>query len=176
MIFTETKLQGAYIIDIEKREDERGFFARTWCADEFAQQGLDSTQAQCSVSFNIARGTLRGMHWQAEPYAEVKLVRCTAGAIYDVIVDLRPESVTYCQWVSVELTALNQCMLYIPKRFAHGFITLVDRSEVFYQISTAYNAGAGRGARFDDPAFKIEWPLPPAVISEKDRHWQDYKS
>jgi len=175
IVFTETTLPGAFVIDVEKREDDRGFFARAWCAEEFAQHGLDIQQAQFSISFNHKRGTLRGMHWQAEPHGEVKLVRCTAGAIYDVIVDLRPESPTYKQWKGVELSAHNRRMLYIPKLFAHGFITLVDDTEVFYQISAPFNAQTGRGARHDDPAFGIVWPKPVMVISDKDRQWPEFK-
>jgi dTDP-4-dehydrorhamnose 3,5-epimerase len=174
MNFIETALAGAYIIDIEKREDNRGFFARAWCADEFAQHRLDIQQSQFSISFNHKRGTLRGMHWQAAPHGEVKLVRCTGGAIYDVIVDLRPTSPTFKQWIGVELSAANRRMLYIPKSFAHGFITLADATEVFYQISVSFNPQAGRGARYDDPAFGIMWPEPVAVISDKDLQWPTF--
>jgi dTDP-4-dehydrorhamnose 3,5-epimerase len=168
MIFTETKLKGAFVVDIEKHIDERGFFARIWCADEFATRGIDTTNAQFSVSFNKRRGTLRGMHWQVEPHAENKLVRCTRGGIYDVIVDLRADSPTYCQWVGVELTETNHRALFIPKMFAHGFITLEDNTEVFYQISERFAPESARGARYDDPAFGIDWHNKVQVIAQKD--------
>jgi dTDP-4-dehydrorhamnose 3,5-epimerase len=176
MIFTPAALQDAFIIDIEKREDARGFFARAWCADEFAQHGLDTQLAQASISFNHQRGTLRGMHWQAEPHGEVKVVRCTAGAIYDVIVDVRPESPTFKKWIGVELSAANRRMLYIPKGFAHGFQTLVDNSEVFYFISAFYAPEAACGARYNEPAFGITWPLPISIIAAKDEAWPDYQA
>jgi dTDP-4-dehydrorhamnose 3,5-epimerase len=174
MIFIETKLTGAYIIEPERIEDERGFFARTWCRHEFAERGLSVELAQCNVSYNPRVGTLRGMHYQAAPDAEVKLVRCTMGAIYDVIVDMRPDSPTFRQWSAAELTAENRRMLYIPHGFAHGFQTLVDGSEVFYQISAFYAPASARGVRWDDPALAIDWP--PAerrVISERDRSYPD---
>ena len=169
MIFTATRLAGAYLIDPERIEDERGFFARTWCRDEFERQGLNPRLVQCNVSYNHRRGTLRGMHYQAKPHEEAKLVRCTRGAIYDVIVDLRPDSPTYRQWVAVELTAENRRMLYIPEGFAHGFQTLADETEVFYQMSESYHPQSARGVRYDDPALGIAWPLEVAIISEKDR-------
>jgi dTDP-4-dehydrorhamnose 3,5-epimerase len=168
MIFTETKLKDAFVVDIEKHVDERGFFARTWCADDFAAHGIDPTNAQFSVSFNKRRGTLRGMHWQIEPHAENKFVRCTRGGIYDVIVDLRADSPTYCQWVGVELTEANHRALFIPKMFAHGFITLEDNTEVFYQISERFAPESARGARYDDPAFGIDWHNKVQVIAQKD--------
>jgi dTDP-4-dehydrorhamnose 3,5-epimerase len=174
MIFIETKLTGAYIIEPERIEDERGFFARTWCRHEFAERGLSVELAQCNVSYNPRVGTLRGMHYQAAPDAEVKLVRCTMGAIYDVIVDMRPDSPTFRQWIAAELTAENRRMLYIPHGFAHGFQTLVEGSEVFYQISAFYAPASARGVRWDDPALAIDWP--PAerrVISERDRSYPD---
>jgi dTDP-4-dehydrorhamnose 3,5-epimerase len=184
MIFTETKLPGAYIIEPEKIEDERGFFARTWCRKEFTEHGLNTSLVQCNVSFNMRKGTLRGMHYQAEPYEEAKLVRCTAGAVYDVIIDLRPASATYCQWLGVELAShsseigsrLNagHKMLYIPEGFAHGFLTLEDETEVFYQMSEAYVPDCARGVRWDDPAFGIRWPLEVSLISEKDRLYRDF--
>jgi dTDP-4-dehydrorhamnose 3,5-epimerase len=176
MIFTPTTLKDACLIDIEKREDARGFFARAWCADEFSQHGLDTTLAQCSISFNHKRGTLRGMHWQAMPHGEVKVVRCTAGAIYDVIVDVRPESPTYKKWIGVELSASNRRMLYIPQGFAHGFQTLADDTEVFYFISAFYVPEAARAARYNEPAFAIDWPLPISVIAAKDEAWPDYQA
>ncbi len=174
MIFTETKLPGAFVIDLQPIEDARGLFARSWSEEEFAQHGLNTRIKQANVSFNRTKGTLRGMHRQAEPFAEVKLVRCTRGAIYDVIIDLRPDSPTYMQWTGVELTADNRRMFYVPENFAHGFQTLEDNTEVTYQVSQVYTPGAERGIRFDDPAFGIEWPLPVALISDKDRTWADF--
>lgn len=176
MIFTPASLQDAFIIDVEKREDARGFFARAWCADEFAQHGLDAQLAQASISFNHKRGTLRGMHWQAEPHGEVKVVRCTSGAIYDVIVDVRPESPSYLRWIGVELSATNRRALYIPKGYAHGFQTLADDTEVFYFISAFYVPEAARGARYNEPAFDIKWPLPISIIAAKDEAWPDYQA
>jgi dTDP-4-dehydrorhamnose 3,5-epimerase len=174
MIFTETKLPGLYLVDLERREDERGFFARSWCLNEFGVAGLDTRLVQCNVSFNIRRGTLRGMHWQADPYPETKLVRCTQGAIYDVAVDLRPDSPTFRQWVGVELTAENRRALYIPGGFGHGFQTLMANSEVFYQMSEFYHPDAARGARWNDPAFDIQWPLADPILAEKDRAYPDF--
>lgn len=174
MIFTETKLPGAFVIELQPVEDSRGFFARAWCREEFAQHGLDTRIQQANVSFNKTKGTLRGMHRQEEPFAEVKLIRCTRGAICDVVIDLRPDSPTYMQWTSVELTADNHRMLYIPKNFAHGFQTLDDNTEVTYQVSEVYTPAAERGIRFDDPAFGIKWPLAVEVISDKDRNWADF--
>ena len=168
MIFTETKLNGAFIIDIEPREDERGFFARSWCEDEFQSHGLNPRLAQCNISFNKKRGTLRGMHYQVAPFAEAKLVRCTMGAIHDVIIDLRPDSPTFKQWISVDLTAENRRALYVPENFAHGFQTLRDNTEVFYQMSEFYHPECARGVRWDDPAFGIRWTLPVEVVSEQD--------
>jgi dTDP-4-dehydrorhamnose 3,5-epimerase len=176
MILTPTKLAGAFLVDLERREDERGFFARAWCADEFAGQGLSTLIAQCNLSFNAHKGTLRGLHFQVAPYEEVKLIRCTRGAIYDVIVDLRPESPTHMRWIGVELTADNRRALYVPEGFAHGYQTLVDGTETFYQVSEAYAPGAEGGVRWDDPAFGIEWPdAAPRIISPKDRAWPDYE-
>lgn len=169
MIFLTTEIAGAWIIDIERHSDERGFFARTWCAEEMREHGLDSALTQCSVSFNTLRGTLRGMHYQGAPHGETKMVRCTAGTIHDVIVDLRPESSSYRKWIGVELSAANRRTLYIPPGVAHGFVTLSDGTEVLYQMTTPYVAEAARGVRWDDPAFGIEWPLEPAVISARDR-------
>ena len=174
MIFRETKLKGAFIIDPERQEDERGFFARTWCRQEFEAHGLNPRLAQCSVSFNKKRGTLRGMHYQIEPHAEAKLVRCTMGAIYDVLIDLRSHHSTYKQWVGVELSAENRRMLYIPEGFAHGFQTLVDMSEVFYQISEFSHPDYTVGVRWNDPTFEIEWPLVPTVISKRDDSFHDF--
>jgi dTDP-4-dehydrorhamnose 3,5-epimerase len=174
MIFTPTDLPGAFLIDIEPGHDERGFFARTWCAVEFARYGLKNTLDQCNVSFNKAIGTLRGMHYQLPPNEETKIVRCTAGAIYDVIVDLRRDSATYMKWVGVELTAQNRRMLYIPGGVAHGFLTLSADSEVFYQIAGVFVPAAARGLRWDDPAIGITWPGPPRVISSRDREYPNY--
>jgi len=174
MIFTETKLKGAFIIDVEPREDERGFFARSWCADEFRRHGLNSRLVQCNISFNNKRGTLRGIHYQVAPFPEAKLVRCTMGAIYDVIIDLRADSPTFKQWISVELTAENRRALYIPEDFAHGFQTLIDHTEVFYQMSEFYHPECARGLRWDDLAFGIEWPFAPWIISQQDAGYADF--
>jgi dTDP-4-dehydrorhamnose 3,5-epimerase len=171
MIFTETKLEGAFIIDLELRKDTRGFFARTFCINEFEAHGLQTTIAQCNVSFNNKKGTLRGMHYQTPPSQETKLVRCIHGAIYDVIIDLRPESPTYLSHIGVELTAENRRALYIPDRFAHGFQTLTDDTEVMYQMGDFYAPEYASGYLYDDPAFGIRWPLPVSEISEKDRAW-----
>jgi dTDP-4-dehydrorhamnose 3,5-epimerase len=176
VIFTPTKLRDAVVVDLELRQDERGFFARAWCRDEFAAQGLDTRVVQANLSSNRHVGTLRGMHFQSAPHAEVKLVRCIRGAIYDVVVDLRPDSPTYCAWVAVELTADNRRALYVPEGFAHGYQTLTDDAEVLYQVSEAYAPQAEGGVRWDDPAFGIEWPYAERrIISEKDRSWPDYE-
>jgi dTDP-4-dehydrorhamnose 3,5-epimerase len=174
MKFTETGLDGAWIVDIEPMEDDRGFFARTWCAKELAEHGMAADVAQCNVSYNHLRATLRGMHYQLPPAAEAKFVRCTAGAVHDVIVDVRSGSPTYLQWVGVELSATNRRALYVPPLFAHGYLTLTDGAEVIYQVSEFYTPGAERGARFDDPAFGIEWPIEPEVLSAKDQAWQPF--
>lgn len=174
MKFGETQLPGAYIIDLERREDSRGFFSRVWCQKEFEQHGLASTVVQANTSFNVRAGTLRGMHYQAAPYQEIKLVRCTRGALYDVIIDLRPDSATYKRWIGVELTAENCRMLYVPANFAHGFITLEDNTDVHYLVSEFYTPGYERGLRWNDPAFGIEWPYTIAVISDKDAGWPDF--
>jgi dTDP-4-dehydrorhamnose 3,5-epimerase len=171
MIFTETKLKGAFIIDVELLADQRGAFARTFCAKDFEQQGLKPSVAQCNLSFNHQAGTLRGLHYQVSPAAETKLVRCTKGGIYDVIVDMRPESPTYRQHIGVELTAENRRALYVPELFAHGYQALSDGAEVIYQVGEFYTPGYERGLHYDDPAFGISWPLPVTVISEKDASW-----
>ena len=172
MIFTQTNLQGAYIIDIEARQDERGYFARVWCSREFEAQGLNTDLVQCNVAYNHKKGILRGMHYQGQPHAEVKLVRCTKGAVYDVIVDLRVDSPGYLKWTGVELTEENHRMLYVPEGFAHGYITLQDNSELFYQVSRFYTPGAEGGVRWNDPAIGIEWPdTGELTISAKDREW-----
>lgn len=168
MIYTPTPLPGAYVIELEAHADERGFFARTFCAQEFARNGLCTAYAQCSISFNARAGTLRGMHFQARPHAEAKLVRATQGAVYDVILDLRQDSPAYLRWFAVELSAENRKTLYIPEGLAHGFQTLTDGAELFYQISVPYQPDAARGVRWNDPAFGIEWPRPVADISDRD--------
>jgi dTDP-4-dehydrorhamnose 3,5-epimerase len=174
MIFTETKLKGAYVIEPERLSDERGFFARTWCQKEFQEHGLNINVVQCNISYNKKKGTLRGMHYQAAPWDEVKLVRCTSGGIHDVIIDLRLNSTTYKAWISVELTAENRKMLYIPEGFAHGFLTLRDNTEVFYQMSEMYSAGHARGVRWNDPAFGIQWPTEISTISDRDNRFMDF--
>jgi dTDP-4-dehydrorhamnose 3,5-epimerase len=174
MIFLKTPLKDARLIDIEKREDERGFFARAWCRREFTANGLNPDLAQCSISFNPHRGTLRGMHFQAKPFEEAKLVRCTSGSLYDVIIDLRPDSPTYLKHLGAVLTAENRRMLYVPEGFAHGFLTLMGATEVFYQITEFYTPEAQRGVRWNDPAFAIDWPEEPRLISERDRNFPDF--
>lgn len=175
--FTETIVQGAYIVDIEPIEDERGFFARAWCQDEFGERGLCSTFVQCNISWNTKQGTLRGMHYQAEPYQETKLVRCTRGAIYDVVVDLRPDMSTFKKWAAVELSADNRRMLYVPEGVAHGFQTLTDDTEVFYLMSVFFHPECSRGVRWDDPAFGIRWPgHDDRIISSKDKSYPDHHS
>jgi dTDP-4-dehydrorhamnose 3,5-epimerase len=171
MKFVTTKLAGAFVIQLEPHRDERGFFARSWCEDEFAAQGLTTRMVQSNVSLNVRKGTLRGLHFQRHPHEEVKLVRCTRGKIFDVMVDLRPESPTYKQWVGAELTEDNHTMLYVPQRFAHGFITLTETAEVFYQVSHRYSRETASGALWNDPAFGIEWPIEPSVISAADSSW-----
>jgi dTDP-4-dehydrorhamnose 3,5-epimerase len=175
MTFHETAISGAFEIRANRIPDERGFFARTWCRNEFEEHGLESVLLQCNISYNARRGTLRGMHYQAAPFAESKLVRCTQGAIYDVVLDLRPQSPSFKQWIAVTLTAENRDMVYVPKGCAHGFLTLQDQTEVFYQMSEVYNAESARGVRWDDPAFNIAWPEKVEVISERDRTYPDFK-
>jgi dTDP-4-dehydrorhamnose 3,5-epimerase len=175
MIFTETPLRDAFWIDLEPVTDDRGFFARSYCEDEFKSRGLKPCGIQCSVSFNNRKGTVRGMHYQAAPKAEAKVVRCTRGAVYDVIVDLRPDSPTYRRWVATEMSADNRRAVYIPEGCAHGFQTLTDNTEVYYQMSEVYAPGFARGVRWDDPAFGIEWKLPLSVISERDAGYPDFK-
>ena len=175
MIFNETKLKGAYIIEVEPFEDERGSFARTFCREEFETHGLNSFVAQCNISHNRRKGTLRGMHYQIAPHAEAKLVTCLAGSIYDVIIDLRPDSITYCHWLAVELSARHpRNLIYIPEGFAHGFQTLEDDTEVFYQMSHSYVSKAARGVRWDDPAFAIDWPDRPRTLSDRDNNYPDF--
>ena len=169
MIFTPTPLAGAFAIELERREDERGFFARSFCQDEFSKHGLNPRIAQSNVSFNAKRGTLRGMHYQAKPHEEAKVVRCTQGAVFDVMVDLRPESNTFKRWHGVELSAANRRAVYIPDGVAHGFQTLTDDAELLYLMSEVYHPECARGVRWDDPAFRIEWPLKASHMSERDR-------
>ena len=172
MIFTETMLAGAFILDVEERRDSRGLFARSYCRDEFEAHGLDPELVQGNLSYNSRRGTLRGLHFQFPPAAETKIVRCTRGALVDVIVDLRPESPTYLRHVAVELTADNRRSLYVPRRFAHGFQSLEDGTEVTYLSGTRYTPALESGLRHDDPTLAIAWPLPPIELSEKDRAWR----
>ena len=171
MKFVTTPLSGLYVVEIEPHNDERGFFARSFCAREFQAFGLESTVAQCNISFNKKAGTLRGLHFQAPPHEEAKLVRCTRGAIYDVVVDIRSVSPTYLHWHAVELTSDNKRTLFIPRGFAHGFQTLMDNSEVFYVMSDFYHSESSRGLRWDDPTLAIAWPLRNAIISDKDRKY-----
>ena len=174
MIFIETKLKGAYIIEPERLEDERGFFARSFCQRELEAHGLNARLVQCSISFNWRKGTIRGMHYQVAPHEEAKLARCTMGAIYDVIIDLRPKSRSFKQWIAVEMTSDNNRMVYVPEGFAHGFQTLVDNTEVLYQMSEFYHPECARGVRWDDAAFKMEWPNEVRVISPKDQQYPDF--
>lgn len=169
MIFTELALRGAFIVEMECRKDDRGYFARSYCREEFFRYGLKTEVAQCNISFNLRKGTLRGMHYQIPPKAEAKLVRCTRGAIHDVIVDLRDNSSTFRRWEAVKLTEDESQMLYVPEGFAHGYQTLEDDSEVFYQMFASYSPDHARGVRWDDPAFGIRWPLPDPIVSERDR-------
>jgi dTDP-4-dehydrorhamnose 3,5-epimerase len=175
MIFHETGLSGAYLVELERRIDERGFFARSWCQREFAERGLNSNLVQCNISFNKERGTLRGLHFQLAPYEEAKLVRCTRGAIFDVIIDLRKDSPSFAKHYGVQLDAENRLMLFVPEGFAHGFQTIRDTTEVFYQMSEFYvPEAASTGVRWNDPAFGIEWPIENPVMSERDRTYPDF--
>lgn len=175
MVFLKTNLPKVFEIHIEAKSDERGFFARTWCQREFESQGLSRRLVQCNLSFNHRKGTLRGMHYQIAPYEETKLVRCTRGAVYDVVLDLRPESPAFKTWVAVELTPEKRNMIYVPEGCAHGFLTLKDESEVTYQMSQFWNAESARGVRWDDPAFQIKWPGKVEVISGRDQTYPDFK-
>jgi len=175
MIFAPTSLAGAYVIELDRRQDDRGFFARTWCRREFEQMGLSADLAQCSVSYNKRRGTLRGMHWQADPYAETKLIRCTRGRIWDVIIDLRRDSPTYIKHFGVELSADTGRALYVPEGMAHGFVTLVDECEVSYQMSQFYEPAAARGVRWNDPAFSIDWPVRDPILHPRDATYPDFE-
>jgi dTDP-4-dehydrorhamnose 3,5-epimerase len=175
MLFRETDLPGVFTIEVERITDERGFFARTFCMTEFEKHGLSRGVAQCNLSYSKKKGTLRGMHYQLPPHAEAKLVRCDRGAIYDVIIDLRPVSPAYCKWISVELSDDTRRMLYVPEGCAHGFQTLTNDVEVFYQMSAFYSPDHARGVRYDDPLFQISWPISDPVVSEKDRTYGDYR-
>jgi dTDP-4-dehydrorhamnose 3,5-epimerase len=175
MIFSPTRIRGAMVVEMEPCEDERGLFARGFCRKEFEAHGLNPDVAQANIGLSRRRGTLRGLHYQIPPHAETKLVRCTSGVVFDVIVDLRPESASYKQWVGVELTAANRRMLYAPEGCAHGYLALADDTEVFYLVSEFYSPGAERGLRWNDPAFRIEWPITEDLrISDKDRSWPDW--
>ena len=175
MRFIATPLAGAYLIEPERFSDERGFFARTWCRNEFEEMGLNPNLVQCNISYNKTRGTLRGMHYQKPPFAEAKLVRCTQGAVYDVIIDLRDSSKTFMQWYGVELTVENRKALYVPEGFAHGFVTLQEDTEVLYHMSEFFHAESAGGARWNDPIFSIRWPIVVEVISERDKNYRDFK-
>ena len=174
MRFSETGFKGAFLIAPELAEDDRGFFARTFCQREFSAQGLNTSLVQCNISFNLKKGTLRGLHYQEAPHEETKLVRCTLGAIYDVIVDIRRDSPTFGQWWGVELSASNRLMLYVPEGFAHGFQTFEDNSEVFYQMSSFYAPERARGIRWNDPKLAIRWPHDVTAISDRDNHYPDF--
>jgi dTDP-4-dehydrorhamnose 3,5-epimerase len=171
MIFKETPLPGAYVIEPERINDNRGFFARAWCKKELEQHGLKGEISQSNIGFSFRKGTFRGLHFQRPPHAEVKIVRCTRGSIFDVIVDLRPESPSYKHWFGVELSAENRKMIYVPEGMAQGYATLEDSTEINYHTSEFFNAESASGVRFDDPAFGIQWPVVPAVVSEQDRNW-----
>jgi dTDP-4-dehydrorhamnose 3,5-epimerase len=174
MIFSETNLKGAFLIEPERKEDQRGFFARTWCQQEFEDHGLNSKLVQCSVSFNNKKGTLRGMHFQVAPFDETKLVRCTKGEIFDAIIDLRSDSPTFKKHFSVLLNEENRLMLYIPPGFAHGFQTMSDNTEVFYQMSQLYSPEHARGVRWNDPVFGIQWPADERIIIDRDLNYPDF--
>ncbi len=174
MIFTELELKGAFLVEVKKIEDERGFFGRAWCANEFKQHGLNPAFVQLNTSFSHKKGTIRGMHYQVDPYQEVKFIRCTRGRIYDVIIDLRPDSPTFMKWVGNELSADNYRMVYVPENFAHGFVTMENNSEVYYPVSQFYTPGAERGLRWNDLAFDIKWPVEISVVSDKDQIHKDF--
>lgn len=175
MKFTPTRVAGAWLVELEPRSDDRGFFARAWCEDEFNGRGLNPALTQCNVAVTYKAATLRGLHYQVAPHEEAKLVRCTTGAIFDVLVDLRRGSPTFRQWFGAELTAANRQMLYVPEGCAHGYLTLTDESEVFYQVSASYAAAAERGVRWNDPAFAIDWPLAPRLVHPRDQGYPDFE-
>jgi len=172
MIFTETSLNNAYVVELEKREDHRGFFARTWDKNEFQKHNLNSNLVQCNISFSKKRGTLRGMHYQQKPFEESKLIRCTKGKIFDVIIDLRKSSSTFKKWFGIELTEENYKMLYVPEGFAHGFQSLEDNSEIIYQVSEFYTPNSELGIHWNDPTFNIDWPIQEKIITDKDNSWK----
>ncbi len=174
MIFTETKLKGAFIIEIKKLEDERGFFGRAWCHNEFKEHGLNPNICQINTSYTKKKGTIRGLHYQVDPYQETKFIRCTRGRIFDVIIDLRPGSPTFMQWIGNELSSDSYKMVYVPEYFAHGILSLEDNSEVYYPVSQFYTPGAERGIRWNDPAFNIQWPVKVEIVSEKDNSHPDF--
>ena len=176
MVITETKLKGAFVIEMDQFKDARGFFARAWSDREFAAAGLKASFVESNLAFNHNKGTLRGMHYQLPPYEQVKLVRCTRGSIYDVIIDLRRGSPTFKQWFALEMSADNHRTLYVPGEFAHGYLTLDDDTEVLYQTSSYYAPEHGRGVRWNDPAFNISWPAEPRVIIDRDREYEDFSS
>jgi dTDP-4-dehydrorhamnose 3,5-epimerase len=176
VIFEPTRLKGAWVVNLERHEDERGFFARAWCQREFEARGLVAGLVQANIGFTVRRGTIRGLHYQVAPFGEAKIVRCVGGAIWDVIIDLRPESATYCQWLGLELTAANRRQLYVPKGFAHGYQALVDGCEVLYFVSEFYVPTAERGIRWNDPQFAIQWPIRDGFeVSPKDQGWDDFR-
>ena len=175
MKFTEINLKGAFVIELEKREDERGFFARTWDVNEFEANGIYRIPIQASISFSSKKGTIRGIHYQVAPYEESKLIRCVRGAIYDVVIDLRPKSPTYKKWFGIELNEDNKLMLFLPEGFAHGFLTLEDNTEVTYQVSAFYSFESERVIRYNDPTFNIKWPIDVTIISKKDKNYPDFK-
>lgn len=174
MIFSQTPIPGVWVIDIDPRRDERGFFARTWCREEFERHGLDARLVQCNISYNERRHTLRGMHFQCAPHEEPKLVRCTRGRMYDVVLDLRRDSPTFCRWYAIELSAENRRALFIPAGCAHGFLTLEDSTEVLYQMGEYYHPESARGVRWNDPAFGIEWPTDAPILSPRDASYPDF--
>jgi dTDP-4-dehydrorhamnose 3,5-epimerase len=176
MRFTELSLPGAFLVAQERQQDERGYFARTWCREEFAAHGVATDFVQCSTSYNARRGTLRGMHFQRAPHAEIKLVRCTRGAMFDVMLDLRPDVATFCRWQAIELTAENGLAVYVPAGFAHGFQTLADGTEVLYQMTERHHPDLAEGVRWDDPAFAIDWPISQPILSDKDAAHADFNT
>ena len=175
MLFKATKIKGAWIVDLQRNSDERGYFARAWCTEEFEDHGITPKLCQLNLSYSSNRGTLRGMHYQIDPHSEMKAVRCVKGALFDVIIDLRRESNTYKEWFGFELNERNKSMLIVPEGCAHGFLTLQDDSEAFYLVSAAYNQVSERGLRWDDPSFNIKWPFHPIEVSSKDRSWKNYE-
>jgi dTDP-4-dehydrorhamnose 3,5-epimerase len=174
MIFKELELKGAYLVEVKKIEDERGFFGRAWCENEFLDHHLNPNFVQLNTSFSKIKGTIRGLHYQVDPYQEVKFIRCTRGSIWDVIIDLRPTSPTFMKWIGNELSADNYKMVYVPENFAHGFISLENNTEVYYPVTQFYVPGAERGLRWNDPAFKIQWPIEVSMVSEKDSNHADF--